>query len=153
MELRIISQRTPNPRYLPTRHKKTTINPHQTLYQTSCTKPPGGIFTLRFLAPDDFRSFQTPALRSYLKLRSSTLDTMDPSRGKFPNNRYFWPLAKEPKNEIKSQFLKNPLEIFESKSIGYPGRDHRQGGEDFFSKKKLGADFFFKKKLSFHDLR
>ena len=32
-----------------------------------------------------------------------------------------------------------------SKFIGYPGRDHRQGGEDFFSKKKGGADFFSKK--------
>ena len=32
-----------------------------------------------------------------------------------------------------------------SKFIGYPGRDHRQGGEDFFSKKKGGADFFWKK--------
>ena len=30
-----------------------------------------------------------------------------------------------------------------SKFIGYPGRDHRQGGEDFFSKKNRGAKTFF----------
>jgi hypothetical protein len=34
-----------------------------------------------------------------------------------------------------------------SKFIGYPGRDHRQGGEDFFSKKNRGAQTFFRKKL------
>ena len=33
-----------------------------------------------------------------------------------------------------------------SKFIGYPGRDHRQGDEDFFfEKKRGGADFFSKK--------
>ena len=30
-----------------------------------------------------------------------------------------------------------------SKFIGYPGRVHRQGGEDFLSKKKKGAQTFF----------
>ena len=34
-----------------------------------------------------------------------------------------------------------------SKFIGYPGRDHRQGGEDFFSNKNRGAQTFFRKKL------
>ena len=34
-----------------------------------------------------------------------------------------------------------------SKFIGYPGRDHRQGGEDFFSKKNRGAQTFFRKNL------
>ena len=34
-----------------------------------------------------------------------------------------------------------------SKFTGYPGRDHRQGGEDFFSKKMRGAQTFFRKKL------
>ena len=29
-----------------------------------------------------------------------------------------------------------------SKFIGYPGRDHRKGGEDFFRKKQGGADLF-----------
>ena len=28
----------------------------------------------------------------------------------------------------------------------YPGRDHRQGGENFFSKKIWGAETFFTKK-------
>ena len=40
-----------------------------------------------------------------------------------------------------------------SKFIGYPGRDHRQGGEDFFSKKFRGAKTFFTIKfenLGFH---
>ena len=32
-----------------------------------------------------------------------------------------------------------------SKFIGYPGRDHRQGGEDFFSKKKGGRRLFVEK--------
>ena len=34
-----------------------------------------------------------------------------------------------------------------SKFMGYPGRDHRQGGEDFFQKKEGAADFFSKKKI------
>ena len=34
-----------------------------------------------------------------------------------------------------------------SKSIEYPGRDQRQGGDDFFSKKKIGGRrLFFEKK-------
>ena len=31
--------------------------------------------------------------------------------------------------------------------MGYQGRDHRQGGEDFFSNKNRGAQTFFRKKL------
>ena len=33
-----------------------------------------------------------------------------------------------------------------SKFIGYPGRDHRQWGEDFFSENIRGAETFFRKK-------
>ena len=32
-----------------------------------------------------------------------------------------------------------------SKLMGYPGREHRKGGEDFFRKKLGGQDFFRKK--------
>ena len=32
-------------------------------------------------------------------------------------------------------------------SSGIAGRDHRQGDEDFFSKKKIGGADFFQKKL------
>ena len=39
-----------------------------------------------------------------------------------------------------------------SKFIGYPGRAHRQGGEDFFSKKIRGAETFFRKKLGGREL-
>ena len=33
-----------------------------------------------------------------------------------------------------------------SKCLGYPGREHRQGAEEFFSKKKLEVKTFFSKK-------
>ena len=44
--------------------------------------------------------------------------------------------------EITSDYIRDG-----SKFIGYPGRDHRQGGDDFFSKKIRGAQTFFRKKL------
>ena len=49
-------------------------------------------------------------------------------------------------DQLKRQIFLSDVKIRDgSKFIGYPGQDHRQGGEDFFSKKIGGRRLFFEK--------
>ena len=100
----------------------------------------------------DFKTCENEALYDGMRMRESCVTSQN--KCQFVRHVEEKKFCQKPKGESSGNcFILNPFQrVFQyqcirdgSKFIGYSGRDHRQGGEDFFSKKKGGEDFFSEK--------